>query len=424
MSKKKQPRRNRFWLFVVGGIAAILAVLFALRGEIVASRARASLSERDLDSALWWLNVGKRISPKNAECEFLLARLARKKSDVVSMREHLSKAGDLGYSPKLVQREMWLALAQSGSLRDAEPHLHEMFRDQQGDGREICEAFVLGYLSVYRLDEARGLLAEWINGFPDDPQPYFLRGIISSDQQDWKPAEEDLRMAIQCKPDHMAAHLGLANVLTEIKRPEEAIQHYRIASTDKEVGASASVGLAVCLDSSLDQTDEALKVLQEVLEKDPINVEALVETAKIQFAAGNYQQTYDLLAPVVSQHSRDFDLRHLYATALSKVGKKDEAKEEFAIVRKAKVELDRANKMASKVTLAPSDIDLRLEVAQIYLKYSSEREGLLWYWSVLDIDPDNRSAHLALAEYYEAKKPASASDRENARFHRRKSGNS
>jgi len=419
----KAAQRRRTATYGLGILLTIAAIAFVMRSEIVNSGARVNLSERRFDATMWWLELGNRLYANNAESEFLWARLSRKQANVQAMGEHLRNAEQLGYSAERIEREKWLAFAQAGEMGEAEPHLSELLRDQRGDGREICEAYVLGYLSAYRLHDANALLEAWIEGFPNDAQAFYVRATVAQNSSDWKSAEQDLRQAIQHDPNHMPARLALGEVLLKAKRPDEAIEHFEFASADEKVRADATTGLAICL-HRLRQTERARVILEEVLAINKCDTEAIRELASIEIESGSYQKAYDLLKPVAKQRPLNADLQNLYATALRGIGKREEAREEFALVRKAKDELDRADKLKNELLNRPNDIELRFEIAQIYMQYSTEHEGLIWYWSILDIDAEHRPTHLALAEHYENKTPASDSDRRNAEYYRKKCGSS
>jgi len=71
-----------------------------------------------------------------------------KRFDQVS--PHLLQALDAGCDLRLVEREQWLAQAQTGRFDQVGPHLAGLFQDAGSDGPEICSAYVGLLLSKFR----------------------------------------------------------------------------------------------------------------------------------------------------------------------------------------------------------------------------------------------------------------------------------
>ena len=77
-------------------------------------------------------------------------------------------------------------------------------------------------------------------------------------------------------------------------------------------------------------------------------------------------------------------------------------------------DLKRLEALNRAVGQAPENADLRHEAATICLRNGQEQEALRWLSGALQVSPQYRPAHQALAEYYERhSKP------ERAAYHRR-----
>lgn len=418
-------RQQWVWLFVAVGALAVTG--FLLRNNVACLVANYYLQQRKYDEAAWWLNLSSRMTSGDGETEFLLARLARHRGeagDEERLYEHLERARDLGFDEERIRREYILSDAQSGRLGKADQFLGELARDQQGDGAEIYEAYVMGYIRNYRLNEAVSLITSWAEDYPSDPQPFYLRGYLWQDLYRWKDAEKDFQKAVDLDPDYYEAHLGLGQVLLANKQQEDAIEHFVFAEQKPKYFISSKIGLANCY-RVMGKDEEARQQLEIVLFQEPENVDAALELARLEMGNASYDSAYKRLKEMMEVDPRNLDLRFAYAEAARSVGLArddaamvEEAQKELAWVTKARVEIDGAARKARDVLLKPKDIDLRTDVAKAYMEYSRPEEGVMWYLSILQIDPGHKPTHEALAKYYETKLPQTDQDRKLAMEHR------
>jgi predicted Zn-dependent protease len=401
------PRGRRLKWLLLTLLALMLVALwqrerFASISDHLAHRA---LARRDLPAAREWLQISKRISADAPQTEFLLGRLCRREGRMEEARQHLLRAKHLGYDEKLVQREEWLALAQTGQMQVAEKFLAELLRDPQGDGPEICEAFVIGYLRNREFQSALSLIGPWAQDYPRDAQPLYWAGLIHREQLDVEQAEHDLRDALQRDAGHTAAALALAEILLEAKRADEAVAFFRQAREDQDPArfVAASLGLARCLRAA-GETQAAARILGEAEAVDHENVDVQVELANIEIGESKYEDVEQRLRPLLADNMQDRVLRFAYATALRGIGKTQEAEPHFQYASEAAAKITRANELKVEVLKnRPKDADLRFEIGQTYLTCGLPEEGLMWLFTVLEIDPRHQPTHRLLADYYAAK---------------------
>ena len=115
---------------------------------------------------------------ERAENYLLLARLQRRTGQAARTPALLRQAEKRGADATRVQREKLLLLAQTGQLREAEPHLANLLLEPRGDGEAICEAYVQGYFANLRVAEATRLLDAWQAEYPRSPQQFFMRAYL------------------------------------------------------------------------------------------------------------------------------------------------------------------------------------------------------------------------------------------------------
>ncbi len=387
---------------LVGFLVVSLVLLIGQREYLSVfpnSRARGALRQRDLPGAQYWLRISERIAPGNAEKEFLLARVCRREGDFEGMRQHLRKSLQAGFPADTIQREEWLALAQSGKIQEAESYLGALTNEPRGDAPEICEAYVIGYLRNYRLQKAFELLAVWEADFPRDPQPFFWRGQIRQEQRAWSEAAREFQETLRRDPHHTQAALDLADALIELKRPEDALRFYDLAAAQADGGAPAQLGRAKSL-KMLGRKDEARQTLEALVRQDPNHAAAAVELAQLESAAGRHARALELLEPLESREPKNLDLQYAYAVALRGTKQLDEAKKRFDAVTKIREERHRASDLVMQAAQQPDNADLRCEIGTIYLHYGDEKTGLVWLANALECDPRHRETHRVLADYY------------------------
>ena len=275
-----------------------------------------------------------------------------------------------------LEREEWLALAQSGQMTAAEPHLAELLADPQGDGAEICEAFVVGYLKLRNFTAASELLDAWSRDYPRDAQTHYWRGLMDMDLLSPSSAEEQLRLAVELSPKHADALYWLADLLLDGGRTEEALGYFERVSRLKPDDLAAAVGRASCL-RRVDRSAEARALLERVLTVSA-NDAALVELANLDIESGDYESARERLEPAVKANPQQKDLRYVYGIALRNLGRMDEAQEHFKFVVEVNKRLDLANVLADEALNKPGDADLRYQIGELHLHSGSEKEGLVW----------------------------------------------
>jgi len=90
-----------------------------------------------------------------------------------------------------------------------------------------------------------------------------------------------LQLALYLQPSHPLALLSLADLYESVKRPQMAIRIYERVPSSSPLKRNAQIQLAVDLDSA-DRTDEAIKILKNVVSEDPKDLEAIMALGNIE----------------------------------------------------------------------------------------------------------------------------------------------
>jgi len=394
------PRRIRA-LVVIAAVLLVVLVVFArpLLKQYRLAKARDCLRARQIEEALDWLQAANSADPRDGGVHFLMARALRHQGAFDSVPEHLEKARRLGFSSERLERERWLVLAQSGQLREAELHLDELLADPQGDAREICEAFVSGFLRVYRFGRASDLLQAWQADFPDDPQPLFWRGRICQHLRRDRQALALCREALDLAPDRTDLRLELATLLAERREFEEAGEHFRRCAEETPDDLDVLVGWGNCL-AEQGHIDQSRPLLLQAREENPRHFEALYGLGRLEARAGNKGEAVKWLQLALEQDSRHPRAHFALASALQATGQTEAAKEHYQFFVDAKREMEEIDKLMEQVNEEPKLVDARYQIGIKYMQYVSSRQGAVWLHSVLDLEPSHGPAHEALAAYY------------------------
>jgi tetratricopeptide (TPR) repeat protein len=111
-----------------------------------------------------------------------------------------------------------------------------------------------------------------------------------------------LQLALYLAPNHPMALLSLADLYESVKKPQMAIGVYERVPADSPLKRNAQIQLATDLDA-VDRSDEAIKILKDVIEQDPKDLEAImalgnVERGRKKFAdcAKTYTKGIDVIA--------------------------------------------------------------------------------------------------------------------------------
>jgi tetratricopeptide (TPR) repeat protein len=276
-------------------------------------------------------------------------------------------------------------------MREADPHLARLLTDPRGDGAEICEAYVTGYLLTYQFDRGQAVLDAWAADFPRDLQPRLIRARLSKKNQDWKGAESAYRQVLEVAPASAEAMLGLADVLATQQRPADALEFYLQVPAGSLEAIPARAGAATCL-VTLGRVSQAREILSDLLTAHPDQPLGLRALGRVELEAGNYQKATGLLRKSQLQEPENDETLYLLAGALRGIGKVDEARQlssKVKQIREANVEI---NRLATIVAQEPDNVAARYKIGQLLVGIGMRKEALVWFRSVLQFEPGHAAA--------------------------------
>ena len=399
----RQPIRPRRRLGQVLVLATFVSVIVFARGiwwplpfEALARRALAEHTNQD---ALDWLNWATWLAPERGETAFLRARAYRRIGQMEFCAAALKRADQLRVPVNRLHREQWLALAQSGQLRQAESHLSELLIDPRGDSEEICDAFVLGYVRTQRETQALQLLQSWISDWGNHARPLILRAKIWSLKSMFAEAEADLRRAVQVEPANSEAVMELAKALRRGNHFDEASKLFERNLKSRQYRIDAHLGLALCL-KALGEQSRVLPLLETAVQLDQDHPEGLRELGRFHLEQGHYKEAVNVLDQAVRIAPRHEEGHYLLAQALNESGQADQAKSHFDFVQKVRTAMQEVEQCEGRFAQNPRDVDALVRAGEILLEVSDPEEGVFRLLTALEISPKNSTARKLLAEHY------------------------
>ncbi|MCG6158248.1 tetratricopeptide repeat protein [Rubinisphaera margarita] len=402
-------------LLRIGLLVATLVVIGVVSwGPWCLQQARESIRMHDLVAAESWLQRSSVIPWTSAERTFLRARIARKLGKNREFGRYIEAARLQGIDEERLDLERMLQRAQLGDLEPLDEQFPQLLQRGE-DLSAICEAYVLGLMMQFRIDQAIQVIELWKADFPDDPQPHFLEGRLLEYQTYLDGASIALKRAVDRAPHHVPALVGLARVEADQQNYEAAIGWYQQAAGLMEEPQPALVGMARCYRDQ-GELAEARKVLERALARPKDDLvdayrfvgargetalsQAPIEMAKLELAENHPEDALAWFEQALVADPRDWKTRFLYGQTLQRTGKVDQAAGHLAQAEAARNAFERGDVLIDAVREDPSNVEARYEMGLILMEHMSENNGLVWLKSVLQYDPHHVKTHQKLAEYF------------------------
>ncbi len=387
------------------------------------------MQRADYRSASSWLQIADLIAPSSAKAAFLQARFYRHLGDQKQFVAWLQKAQQRGISPKRILLEQTLHRAMTGNLKGLDQQLATLLIEGT-DADEICEAYVLGCLMAYRLEDAEAVLQVWLSDFPNASKARFLFGRLLEHRENLNAAAEQYSIASDL--GHGPSAYALAGVLAEQHDHEAAIVqatrarnllydpqpgNVLLARLHRMIGDldSAEQYLSAAAESNVESAAIAWKIAG-VPSSDAIS-EIDSERGEVLLGRKKYAEAEASFRLALEKSPQRWRLRNSLATALRLQGKLEEAAVHLKRFGDATQALNECGSLIDKLRSSPDDVEARFTVAKTLLKHVSEDQGLVWLKSVLQYDPGHQETHQILYEYYRERESANPSFRRLSQHH-------
>ncbi len=428
--------RPVWWQYAVIGCLLLFAAYW-LFIEILIGLGSQAVSSRHPEAAGTYARLAAEWGPWSRRAGMLYLRTCRKQGDVAGFESQQKRLSQRFGPDRDIEHEQWLLEAQAGSLTDVEKRLSELLTSTEVDAREVSEAYANAYIQNYRLAESEMLLDGWINDFPDDPQPHFMRGRLREHSNQWDAAIEAYTRSLKAQANYGPAAYSLGRIYLGRNEPLPALEYYDQAIGSLEIPAPAIVGKAhaLRLDGRLAEGEELLK---GVLSLDPATVargyrfvgdtQATGESAPafemglLMLAIGKNEDAIKYLRQSQERSPQSDTIRLQLANALRANGQGGEAEKLYQTIAANREALTEIQSLLESIRSDPDDVTSRVKLGTIFLERVSPAQGLVWLHSALTLDRHNKEAHLALAKYYQQQMSVDPKAAELAKKHAEAAG--
>jgi predicted Zn-dependent protease len=395
---------QRLWVAAV--LVGLLAGGFALAWPHWSAwyhfrAARAALERYHNPQAIRHLQACLRVWPGDADVLLLAARAARRARAYDEADRSLEKYQQArGLDERGSFEQLLLAVERNG-----EEHVinqcRRLVEEDHPQAPLILEALARGYMRHYRLPEARVCLDFWLKRQPDNPQALCMKGQYHLDYERAPDrAVATYRRALEIDPDHEEASMGLAIVLLQAKTFGEAAEHLERLRRSQPDNLRVQVGLAEAR-YSLGDRDEAVRLVDAVLARQPEFAPALALRGRLALEAGEHEQAETWLRQAVRGDPRDHQARYNLILVLHHNGNDAEAQRHEQWIKQREKDLKRFHEIVTRdMAVRPHDPALHTTLGELLLRSGHREEGLRWLHSALQQDPQYAPARRALAEQH------------------------
>jgi predicted Zn-dependent protease len=376
-------------------------------------QAKSCLTQGRTREAQSHLAACQRIWPDRVSVHFLAVRAARQAGDFAAAEEHFARVRRLQpeVSPERAF-EYALHCAAVGDLGQTESFLRTKIHEASEEGPLACEALAEGYVRNYRGPEALQVLDVWQERQPDNLHALKLRGDVWRHVEALGQATECYQRVLQLDPNHRKARHWLALCLLDGGRPTEAMPHWERLHADSPEDVEVVTHLARCR-GQLGQTEQAERLLKDVLTSHPDHVVALRTHGQICLAQGRFADAESALRRAIRVAPRDYKANERLYQVLQRQGRTVEAEAQHEQVRALEANWKYFRKIVRDVAEHPQDPALLCEMGAALLDLGFEDVALGWLLSAVKEDPRCRRGHELLAGWYENHR-----DADRAAYHR------
>jgi len=373
----RRRRRATLTLLVLGVIAAAGWQYRISRPAYRLSRGHEAVRARDWDAVA---EYARRLESAGRADEAHLLRgeaLQAQKRPDLALRElnQIQSDGPLRVQTAAISGRCLLDL---GELREAHLSLSFVIAEQPDHVDAYRGLAAIDY-DLGRLGQAVDHLERVAELDAADARPHRLIGLIYKDMAQHALAvtayHEALRRGL---PESMEreVRLELAEVLVQQGQFAEGLKVLDEGGPIDEAEPTRAVARAECL-RGLGRRVEAADVLDIALGK--------AQTASLYRLRGQIHMDDGHTAEAISQFDRavekspsDHQARFLLAQAYAVVGRKDDAKREFAHVEEIRKDLDRITSLSRQAMDKPWDPGVRLELAEVCDRLGKSRLADMW----------------------------------------------
>lgn len=369
------------------------------RAHLAFERAEEALQRYDFAAAREQVRLAAELRPRKPAVWLLAAQAARRDGDVNEAKSHLRRYKTLAGDTPDGRLEASLQQVQLGEIESDVYDLMAKADAGHPETEQILEALLVGSVQVYHFDRAAFWAHHLLTRFPKNPIGRLIRAQMDDVLGKRDGATARCRELLADFPDNAKAKTLLAGLLYRAQQFEEAADLYDELRRKRPDDLSPLLGLERCRDR-MGRADEARALVQELEQQFPANSEALLECGRFALADDRVADAERLLRRAIELAPGDHEVHYQLGLCLERMGKTEEAREHFERFKQVEADLVRLDGFLKAVVNNPRDPAPRREAGMICLRNGQIAEGLRWLQGALEIAPNDKATHAALADYY------------------------
>lgn len=352
-----------------------------------------------------WLDSG--------ELSFAMARTARRAEDYGMAKRELLRAEEAGWPKDALATENLLLEAENGDFFAVEPTLKAKLAVPDHQEELVLEALVKGCLRNHRFTDADGWGRQWQQSYPEAWKPHYLRGQAWELMPKLDRAAAEYARVLELKPNHLDALFRLGDVRRRLDQYDVALPYLQRAYQRNASDPLVLASLLRCL-RSMGQNQAANDLVTQWLETHHVEHPVILALkARLAYDAQRLDEAFAWFKRAEKVAPNDEEvIRGLEALHRDR-GETEEAERYKRRGDDVYAKMNRLDLLMKQFHENPDDVAPQLEIGRLLQTLNYEEPAVHWYKSVIQLDPQNKPAHLLLADYYDR-----SGDRETAHMHR------
>ncbi len=391
---------------VLGASLLLVLVLGGLGWDAYQVRAaRRAVREERFADASRCLQLRWAFWPRSAEPWLLAARIHRLNNEYEAAEAALDRARAVGGDSEALQIE-WLCLRAQrgkGEVDEVAPGLWRCVQSNHPDSAWALEAMARAYMRDARFLPALVCLNKWLELQPETPRALEWRGWANEHVQRPGAAMRDYQKAVELAPERWGPRLRLANLMLQVARHLDALPHLEWVLREQPNNLEAKIGLGKCRFYQ-GNFDEAIRLLDEVLQESPEEPQALFFRAKIETARTSARAAEPYLRRALRADPYLQEAQYALVQCLRAQGaaKQKEAVRALARWNEIKADSKRLTELLNRGTGSGSGSpEVPLEIGELFLRMNQGRLAEHWLQVALARGPQHGPTHEALARLYQ-----------------------
>src|SRR5262249_14848028 len=149
----------------------------------------------------------------------------------------------------------------------------------------------------------------------------------------------------------------------------------------------------------LNRAAEAREALDEAIQRDPKNQQALIVSAQLAMQQGEAEEAERIVRQALAIDANESEANFILTQCLRQIGRTKEAEQQAARYKRIQADWNTIHDLTTqKIPRAPHDVELQYQLGVILLRLGEDQTALNWLKKTLETDPKHDAARKALAE--------------------------